>query len=384
MMPIHTPLQNCRFVAAKQSARPWRQQACLLMLAMLSAWNLQAAPARPSAEQVASAGRSVLAVEIVRPRQTTVSRSLSASGNVAAALEASVSPKIGGLRIARIVAQVGSRVKRGEVMLEFDDDTLRAELSQLEATVAEAEATAAEAQRGAERARKVGENGAMSTQQIEQMLTADATARARVKSLGESVNLQQLRLKQATLLAPDDGIVSQRAATLGAVVPAGMELFRIIRGGRLEWRAEVSATDMSRLSPGTVARVALEDGTTLQGTVRLVAPTVDPVTRQGIVFVDLPPATALRAGMFVRGELLLGGGQAWVLPQSAVMVRDGFHMVAKIGADRRVSFAKVGIGKRQGALVEITEGLSADTDVVIQGAALLSEGDQVRVVSAKP
>ena len=141
---------------------------------------------------------------------------------------------------------------------------------------------------------------------------------------------------------------------------------------------------MSRLSPGTVARIALEDGTTLQGTVRLVAPTVDPVTRQGIVFVDLPPATALRAGMFVRGELLLGGSQAWVLPQSAVMVRDGFHMVAKIGADRRVNFAKVGIGKRQGALVEITEGLSADTDVVTQGAALLSDGDQVRVVSAKP
>ena len=240
MTPIHTTPQHHRFLAAKQPARPWRQ-ACLLLLAALSSWNLQAAPARPSAEQAASTGRSVLAVEIVRPHQTTVNRSLSASGNVAAALEASVSPKIGGLRIARIVAQVGSRVKRGEVMLEFDDDTLRAELSQLKATVAEAETAAAEAQRGAERARKVGENGAMSTQQIEQMLTADATARARVKSLGESVNLQQLRLKQATLLAPDDGIVSQRAATLGAVVPAGMELFRIIRGGRLEWRAEVSA-----------------------------------------------------------------------------------------------------------------------------------------------
>lgn len=383
MMPTHTSPQHRRLVAAKQPARPWRH-VCLVLLAALSTWNLQAAPARPPAEQAASTGRSVLAVEIVRPRQTTVNRGLPASGNVAAALEASVSPKIGGLRIARIVAQVGSRVKRGDVMLEFDDDTLRAELSQLEATVAEAEIAAAEAQRGAERARKVGENGAMSTQQIEQMLAADATARARVKALGESVNLQQLRLKQATLLAPDDGIVSHRAATLGAVVPAGMELFRIIRGGRLEWRAEVSANDMSRLSSGTVARVALEDGTTLQGTVRLVAPTVDPVTRQGIVFVDLPPAHALRAGMFVRGELLLGGSQAWVLPQSAVMVRDGFHMVARIGADRRVSFAKVGIGKRQGALVEITEGLSADTDVVAQGAALLSEGDQVRVVGAKP
>jgi RND family efflux transporter MFP subunit len=325
-----------------------------------------------------------MAVETVRARQAAVERSLSASGNVAAALEASVSPKTGGLRVARIVAQVGSRVKRGEVMLEFDDDMLRVELAQLQANLAEAEAAANEARRSAERARKVGESGALSTQQVEQLLTAEATATARVNALGETVKLQQLRLSQTRLLAPDDGIVSARAATLGAVVPAGMEMFRIIRGGRLEWRAEVPAAEMARLKPGTAARVTLDDGSALQGAVRLVAPTVDPVTRQGLVYVDLPYSPALRAGMLVRGEILQGGGQAWVLPQSAVMVRDGFHWVARVGTDQRVRFAKVSVGRRQGTQVEVTGGLAADANVVARGAALLGEGDLVRVVGAAP
>jgi HlyD family secretion protein len=392
-----TTAPSCHVPSSAPAAalrHPWlpAATAALALLAGLPAQAAgnQASGLKPVATAAAAAAvpaannRSVLAVETVRLRQMKVDRNLGASGNVAASQEASVSPKTGGLRVARIHAQVGSRVKRGELMLEFDDDTLRAELAQLEANMAEAEAAAAEAQRSADRARRVGESGALSAQQVEQLVTAEATSRARVRALKESVNLQQLRLQQARLVAPDEGIVSHRTATLGAVVPAGIELFRIIRGGRLEWRAEVPASDLVRLAPGTAARIVMEDGSALEGRVRLVAPTVDPVTRQGIAYVDLPVAGALRPGMFVRGELLLGGGQSWVLPQSAVMLRDGFHVVATVGADQRVRFAKVGVGRRQGAQVEISQGLAPDTPVVAKGAALLGEGDPVRVVGTVP
>lgn len=331
-----------------------------------------------------NSARATMAVETVRVRQAAVAGGLAATGNVAAAQEASVSPKTGGLRVTRILAQVGSRVKRNEVMLEFDDDMMGMELAQLHANMGEAEAAAAEARRSAERARKVGESGALSTQQVEQLITAETTTAARVKALGESVKLQRLRLSQAQLLAPDDGIVSARSATLGAVVPAGMEMFRIIRGGRLEWRAEVPAAEMARLAPGTPTRVLLDDGSALPGVLRLVAPTVDPITRQGLVYVDLPPSPALRPGMLVRGEILVGGGNSWVLPQSAVVVRDGFHMVARLDAEQRVRFAKVTVGRRQGLLVEVTGGLAPEASVVARGAALLGEGDRVRVVGTAP
>ena len=61
--------------------------------------------------------------------------------------------------------------------------------------------------------------------------------------------LQQLRLRQTRVLAPDNGVISARSATVGAVLPAGQELFRLIRQGRLEWRAEVAAADLARLKP---------------------------------------------------------------------------------------------------------------------------------------
>src|SRR3546814_21156386 len=57
------------------------------------------------------------------------------------------------------------------------------------------------------------------------------------------------------LLAPDDGVISARSATVGAVLPAGQELFRLIRRGRLEWHAEVAASDLAKLKSGQIAHV---------------------------------------------------------------------------------------------------------------------------------
>ena len=93
---------------------------------------------------------------------------------------------------------------------------------------------------------------------------------------------------EVAVLAPDDGVVSVRSATVGAVVAPGTELFRLIRQGRLEWRAEVAATDLARLSVGQNVRVQPVGGPALTGTVRMVAPTLDPQTRNALVYVDLP------------------------------------------------------------------------------------------------
>jgi hypothetical protein len=121
------------------------------------------------------------------------------------------------------------------------------------------------------------------------------------------------------VLAPDDGVISARGATVGSLTEAGEELFRLIRGGRLEWRAEVPAADLARVAPGGAATLTGPDGAVVRGTVRLVAPSVDPQTRNGLVFVDIPAsAAAVRAGMFARGEFELGRAPALTLPQSAV------------------------------------------------------------------
>ena len=166
------------------------------------------------------------------------------------------------------------------------------------------------------------------------------------------------------------------------MVGAGQELFRLIRGGRLEWRAEVAADDLAKLAPGQRVRVQPAGGDAVEGRVRMVGPTVDPATRNGLVYVDLPRPGAARAGMFARGDFELGSTPALTLPAGAVLLRDGFAWVFKVGADGRVEQAKVTVGRRSGERVEITGGLDAAARVVASGGSFLADGDLVRVVEA--
>ena len=115
----------------------------------------------------------------------------------------------------------------------------------------------------------------------------------------------------------------------------------------------------------------------------MVAPTVDPQTRNGLVYVDLPPAAgAARAGMFARGEFDVGSGSGLTLPQSAVLLRDGFSYVLRVGPDSKLTQLKVGVGRRLGDRIEITSGVEPATRVVAAGGGFHGAGDTVRVVDA--
>src|SRR5690606_29329457 len=184
----------------------------------------------------------------------------------------------------------------------------------------------------------------------------------------------------------DDGLISARVATVGAVAQPGQELFRLIRQGRLEWRAELPAADLNRIRPGMVAWAQPPGGQPVQGKVRVVAPTVDAATRNGIVYIDLPQgalAAGLRAGTFASGKVELGQSQGLTLPQTAVLLRDGFSYVYKVDAKGKVSQAKVQVGRRIGERIEITKGLEANVDVVASGVGFLSDGDTVRVLKGQ-
>ena len=116
----------------------------------------------------------------------------------------------------------------------------------------------------------------------------------------------------------------------------------------------------------------------------MVAPTVDPATRNGIVYVDLPQPGTARAGMFARGEFEIGQAQGLSLPQSAVLLREGFSYVLKVGPDSKVQQVKVATGRRWGDRVEITGGIDKTMRVVAAGGGFLGDGDLVRVVDAAP
>ncbi len=280
-------------------------------------------------------------------------RRLVANGNVAAWQEAIIGSESGGLRLTDVRVNVGDTVKAGDVLAVFAADAVQADMAQATAALMEAEAAAADAANNAARARTLKDSGALSTQQINQFTTGAQTAQARVEAARAAVATQQLRLRYTRVLAPDDGIISARTATVGAVVPAGAELFRMIRQGRLEWRAEVTATELGSIRPGAAATVAAPGGASITGRVRMIAPTVDAQTphRAGLC---RPAAARVRraagasAGMLRGGEFDLGSAPALTVPQQAVVVRDGFSYVFRLNPDNRVSQVKVRTGRRLG------------------------------------
>lgn len=339
--------------------------------------------AADEAKPAAATAKPALTVTVTQPQRAELPLTVSANGSLFAWQEASVGAEANGLRIAEVRVNVGDRVRRGQVLATFAPEVVRADLAQIRAAVAEAEATLAEAGANAQRARELQTTGALSAQQINQYLTAERTAQARLEAQRAAARVQELRVAQTQVLAPDDGIISARGATVGAVVPAGQELFRLIRQGRLEWRAEVAAPDLEKVAPGQAATITTAGGTPVTGKVRMVAPTVDAATRNGLVYVDLAPSAQARAGMFARGTLAIGRGSGLTLPQGAVLMRDGFAYVFSVGPDAKVRQLKVELGRRVGDRVEVKTALPPDARVVATGGGFLADGDLVKVVDQK-
>ena len=360
-----------------------RSLTALAVLALLAGAGLLLLPSAPRADTPAptAAPRPALTVQVVQPQAMLVEQRLAAHGNVAAWQEASVGAEVSGLRLSEVRVNVGDSVRAGQVLATLAPETVQAELAQARASLQEARALLAEAQGNAARTQALAPAGALSQQQVEQYASAALVAQARVESAQALLEMQQLRLRRTQVLAPDSGVISARSATVGAVVGQGTELFRLLRRNRLEWRAEVSAAELAQLRPGLPVQLTMASGAPVTGQVRVLAPTVDPGSRNALVYVDLPPHPELRAGMFVRGELLLGQRQGLMLPQSAIVVRDGFSSVFAVAADGRVSLQRVRLGQRVGQQVDILEGVTPQARIVAQGAAFLSDGDRVRVLS---
>jgi RND family efflux transporter MFP subunit len=335
-------------------------------------------------ETAAVATKPALTVTTTTPQQLDWPQVLKASGNIVAWQEAVIGPEINNYRITELNANVGDRVKKGQVLARIAGDTVESELAETRATVAEAQATLTEAKANQERSRQLRDKGFYSPQQGTQTDTAADTALARLNAAKARLQTAELKRSKASVLAPDDGIISARAATVGTLTQPGQELFRLIRGGRLEWRAEVTAAEISRLKAGQTATLESPNGEALEGVVRAVSPSLDPQTRIALVYVDLPASASnmVSAGMFARGEFRLGQSPALTIPQSALLLREGFSYVFRVDRDK-VSQTKITTGRRNGERIEVI-GLDPQAQVVASGAGFLADGDTVSIVAAKP
>jgi RND family efflux transporter MFP subunit len=308
-------------------------------------------------------------------------QSLSANGSVAAWQEAVIGAEVTGVRIAEVHVNVGDVVNKGQVLCSLATETVQAGEAEAQAAIKESEAMLAEAKANTERVQKLRDAGFASAQQLDVAQAGYQTAQARVDVQRARYQTSALRLAQAQIKAPDSGVISARAATVGTLTQPGMELFRLIRQSRLEWHADLTADELGLVRKGMKVELMSPQGKVVSGVVHAVAPAINPQTRYGQVLVDLPANSGLVAGMFARGSFQLGKQNAAlkVLPQSAVVLRGGEAFVLLVGKDGHVHEQKVSAGRRYGEQIEIISGLEPGTAVVESGGAFLAEGDVVRV-----
>lgn len=339
---------------------------------------------KPSQPAIADAAKPALTVTTVAPETRNWPQQLLASGPVLAWQEAIIGAEVGGVRLVELRANVGDKVRKGQVLARLSDETLATDMQQQQAAYAEASARYDEADANAQRALSIKGSGVMSAQEMQQFVSAAAIAKAQKQAAQARLQNATLKVRYTRIVAPDDGEISARNVTLGSVSQLGTEMFRLIRQGKLEWRAELTAAQLQQVRVGQ--KVGVHDGSNdrTQGVVTRIAPSLDAATRNGYVFVALSAAKSLRAGMYAEGEFELGKRDALTVPQAAVVIRDGYAYVYKVGKDGRVAQLKVSTGRRNGDRIEVMRGLTPDAQVVASGAGFLSDGDLVRVVTAQP
>ena len=348
----------------------------LLLLALVGGIAVNAASGMRSSHKEAAVesfapGDNAMAVVTVRPVFAEWQDVIETSGVIAPWQEAIINAQIGGYQIVELRVDVGDVVREGQVLAVLNQAFLQAQRAGLQARLDQAVADR-------KRASALSAGGNLSDKSLLQAETEEKSARALLE-------LKLLEIKYATVVAPDAGIIVSRSAMLGQVSELGTELFRIIRQGRLEWRAEIAASELAKVSVGQNVEIDLPDGEIAVGVVRKISPILDEATRRGLIYANLTEGGMARTGMFSEGRIVLGARQALVVPAASLLIKDGRHYVAKVSGSENgsmVSLIPVTVGRYSGNQAEITDGLSPNDTIVGEGAGLLDDGDRVRVVRA--
>ncbi len=323
------------------------------------------------------AALSAQAVSVMPAQLQTLSRNVPAAGPVAAWDEMQLGVELSGLRVTALHVDVGQQVRKGELLLELDHRSLDSDLAQATAALRQADAGAELARSKYTRGQSLVDGHYISAMALDELRAARTQAEAQLGTARAVRDAAALRRSYAELRAPDAGTISRRLVQPGQVVGAGSELLRLIRQGRLEWRAELPEAQLAQVQPG---QAVLLEGSGVHGRVRAVTPGVDSTTRTGTAYVDLPAPGPVQPGTYVQGRIAIGQGSALVIPVAAVVRRDGHTYAFRVGREQRAQQVRIDTGSTQGALIEVRSGLKVGDAVVSAGAGFLADGDRVRVV----
>jgi HlyD family secretion protein len=379
------------------------------LLPPAAAQKLATAFEKKPAEPRVAAQNHDIAVSVARVQTREFVENLAVSGSLVPREEILIGPEIEGLRVLEILVEEGAQVTRGQVLARLVAATLDAQLAQNDATlarnaaataqarsaIAEAEARLTEARNAMARTTTLKNAGHVSESVYDQRESAFKLAEAQLVAARDGLKASEAeraqieaqrreldwRRSKTDVTAPADGVISQRKGRIGgmAALVSQEPMFRMIANGEIELDAEVPQAHMARLAVGQKARVSIPGSGEVAGSVRLVAPAVDPTTRLGQVRILLNKDANLRIGTFARGEIEVARGAGLAVPRSAVLFGKSGPSVQVVEADTVVT-RPVTLGLTEPDAIEITSGVSEGTLVVAKSGTFLRNGDRVNPV----
>jgi HlyD family secretion protein len=382
----------------------------LFAAAFLAASALQTGAFAADASVPAAAAAPSVTVTTIR--QGPIVDSVIVTGTLVAREEILVAAQIDGYAITEILMEEGDRVKAGQVLARLSREMIDAALAQNKAqiaraeasiasarsTIVEAEAARAQAQSSFQRTRTLRDEGIASAETFDQRQAAAQQTTARLSAAREQLRLAEadkalaeaqrsewmIREGRTEIRSPADGVVSRRAARIGAIAAAAADpMFRIIRDGAVELEADLAETTLARIVVGQKAAVrpAGRD-VDLPATVRLVSAEIARASRLGRVRIQLDNPEGLVIGSFARGSIDIARKQAALAPLSAVLFTTEGPRV-QVVKDGIVETRPITTGIRAGGLVEVKSGLAEGETIVSISGTFLRNGDRVTPVEAK-
>ena len=319
-------------------------------------------------------------ITVVRPGRQLVSRTVTATGNLAARRELPVGIAGEGGMVSRVLVEPGDWVGAGQVLATIERSVQTQQAASLGAQINVARANARLAEQELTRAQTLVGRGFISKADV------DRRTATRDQALAQ-VNVAEAQYKEATarngrldIRAPAAGLVLQRMVEPGQVVSSGSGmLFRLAKGGEMELRAQMAESDLAAVHDGATAKVTPVGSTqNFTGQVWQVSPVIDPNTRQGIARIALSYNAALRPGGFAQAELVTGEVNAPMLPESAVQSDQNGNYVYIVDGNNKVQRRAVKTGQVTDKGVTILDGLDGSERIVLSAGAFLNPGEAVR------
>lgn len=324
-------------------------------------------------------------VTVTSPGQSTVARTVSATGSLAARVDMPVGVVGEGGMVTRVLVQPGDWVRAGQTLATIERSVQSEQVRSLAAQVEVARADAKLAQAQLDRAKALVGRGFISAADIDQRTATRDQAEARVRVAQAQLAEQRARTGRLDIKAPAAGLVLTRSVEPGQIVQAGSGvLFRMAKDGEMEMQAQVAEGDLAALRPGNSATVTpIGSDTQVAGRVWQVSPVVDPQTRQGIARIAVPYNKAIRPGGFASATITSGSGSAPLLPESAVQSDPKGSFVYIVNGKNQVERRDVSVGQVSDAGVAITGGITGTEKIVTSAGAFLTPGQKVRPELAK-